>query len=689
MKNQILLITFILSFGIAKAQNCGYTYALASGSGIATFMADSSYDDALYTFQWDFGDGNTGAGSQVTHWYYSMADIAVCLEIFDTNNVMVCNFCDTIVFHATGGTCFIGVNTNTTPAPPLYEFDAYAGPNTVVYWDFDDGTYLTGSPVYHAFSGIRTYLIKCTQVNTLTNDTCIATINMLIARQGDCGMGYLINANNNVSFSAILNGANVVSWDFGDGTTDTGISLNHTFPDDGNYWVCYTADDTAGNFYRGCEYIYLGQSINNCSWNSATSNGITTFTLYQGGSNSIYNWEFEDGSTATGDTVQHIFNSTGNQFVLMNETDTAGNLLCQYSNYVYIGSVSTYCSFVSVEDTANSLSFDFYLNSFMPNVHWDFGDNSSDTGTMVTHQFASPGIYNVCADGDSSGISICHSCAWVHAGGQPTNCQASFYAYQQGLNTTFIDMSVIDPGTTATYNWDLGDGNTSASRFPAHSYALPGTFNVCLIVDDGICTDTFCNTIQADTVTTTIQGCNAFYAIVAMAPYDISVVNLSTGTGLNFLWDFGDGYQDTAQYPVHTYASTGEYNLCLTVSDPTGCVHTFCDSLKVDSLGYIYRQLNAFTIHVLSPDVLTKVEDVQNSTSFFAYPNPVTDELNVASQFNLSAIRLYTIQGSKVIEKKAGGHETMINTRNLSKGIYMLEVNFTNGSRKYSKIIRE
>jgi PKD repeat protein len=692
MKKNILLITFV-SFSIAvNAQNCGYTFAIFSGTGLTAFMADSSYPDSLNNFQWDFGDGSTSSGSKVTHWFNSMLDHEVCLEIYDTNNALVCNYCDTIVYHASG-ICQFTTDVGSTSNERL--FYGFPGPNTTNTFDFGDGTIFNGDTTAHTFAEKRTYYITCTQVDTLTFDSCVSTYYFTVFDIGNCAVGFLADTSNTVLFTTSPTGLHAVMWDFGDGTTDTGQTLNHTFPGAGNYWVCYSAIDLLGNNCSACYFISLRTTQLYSSYTSATANGITTLRVYQKlNTDDIITYEFEDGSTTVGDTIQHVFTTPGNHFVCMNETDSVGNLLSQFSNYIFIGNTAATCSFVSIPDTNNPLSYNFYLNySQFINVQWDFGDNSSDTGLTVSHQYSSPGIYNACVDIDSLGVNICHSCAWIHAGTQPANCQASFYAYNQGSTTYFIDLSVIDPGTAATYNWDFGDGTTSANRFPNHTYTPFDTNTVCLIIDDGICIDTFCNTIIADTTAITGLGCNAFYAIVSMAPYDITIVNLSSGTGLHYLWNYGDGNQDTLPYPSHTYAATGNYNLCLTVSDPLGCVNTFCDSLNVDSLGYIYRAFNqGFIIHAVSPGQLTAINDGKIANQFYAYPNPVISDFHVSvssGKHSLKLIRVFSIQGLEVINKKVFGREATISTDHLSKGVYLIEVSFTDGSRRFSRIIME
>ncbi len=87
--------------------------------------------------------------------------------------------------------------------------------------------------------------------------------------------------------------------------------------------------------------------------------------------------------------------------------------------------------------------------------------------------------------------------------------------------------------------------------------------------------------------TTTPAQCQAgFYAFPdsgssALAYY---FSDLSTGNPVNWLWSFGDGGTSALQYPMHTYAQSGYYNVCLTISNGLGCTSTFCDTLYVGNV---------------------------------------------------------------------------------------------------------
>lgn len=65
------------------------------------------------------------------------------------------------------------------------------------------------------------------------------------------------------------------------------------------------------------------------------------------------------------------------------------------------------------------------------------------------------------------------------------------------LRVAFTDLSAYEP---EAWHWDFGDGATSQDTSPAHDYAAPGTYQVCLAVSNAFGADTLCRTVSLTTV---------------------------------------------------------------------------------------------------------------------------------------------------------------------------------------------
>ncbi len=75
-------------------------------------------------------------------------------------------------------------------------------------------------------------------------------------------------------------------------------------------------------------------------------------------------------------------------------------------------------------------------------------------------------------------------------------------------------------------------------------------------------------------------GCQAYFTS-SINGATASFQNQSQG-GTSYFWDFGNGQTSSAMNPNVTYAQSGAYSVCLTVSDSlTGCIDTYCDTLSI------------------------------------------------------------------------------------------------------------
>jgi len=581
------------------------------------FTANTNYTSPPNSFLWDFGDGQTSTQLNPTHVYNSMGNFNVCFSVLDSNGIVVCNWCDS-------------VNTSG-PAGPFCNF-TYT-PDSVV------------NSMFH-FTG-----------------------------------------------STTSTGGTTLSWDFGDGLTGTGQSPSHTYTSNGTYNVCMIETDSTGNVIcTFCSPVTVGTPFGNCNFTSQPDTSGTNFTFTANVTSGwVVTWDFGDNTSGTGNPVSHSYNSNGTFLVCMTATDNLGNM-CTWCDTIVTGNGTAPCNFTySTSPGTSSVNFTAQTSSG-GNITWDFGDGTTGSGIQATHVYAANGTYTVCmTETNFFGTILCTYCMTITIGNNPNNCYSNFLAVSLGLTAFYIDLSTVNP-QTATYSWDFGDGGSSSLRFPQHVYALPGTYNVCLSVFDGGCTDTYCSPVTVDTVVNNPVFCMAHFVTLQLAPFQLAVVNLSSGINLSFMWDFGDGSTSTLAYPSHTYATTGSYNLCLTVTDGNGCTSTYCDSLQVDSTGNVYKGTGAFTINVISPSTLTGVPENAKDRVIGIYPNPVSTELHITFEKELSQAahyRLISLSGSEVSRGTLTRKDNAINASGWNTGAYILEVTYGDGYKTYGKIIRQ
>lgn len=287
------------------------------------------------------------------------------------------------------------------------------------------------------------------------------------------------NATNNgqsVAFSnqSIGNGPLSFLWNFGDGDTSTNANPTHFYAQPGNYQVCLQVSDTCGT-KSYCDSITIS-----CTGNAGYTSqpygirGVSFTNTSTGQGQLSYLWLFGDGNTSTAQNPTHYYAQEGVYQVCLSITDTCGT--ATYCDTVAIACQNLTASF-SYQQVLNSVSFvNLSTGTSGFNSLWTFGDGSFSFLTNPVYTYATPGNYNVC-------LQITDSC------GQRTYCEPITYC---PLPTSLFTANPLQGNTVqfvpahngANYTWSFGDGNFSSNSSPIYTYLLPGTYQVCLFVQD-------------------------------------------------------------------------------------------------------------------------------------------------------------------------------------------------------------
>ncbi|HEY6210357.1 MAG TPA: PKD domain-containing protein [Gemmatimonadales bacterium] len=212
---------------------------------------------------------------------------------------------------------------------------------------------------------------------------------------------------------------------------------------------------------------------------------------------------------------------------------------------------------------------------------WNFGDGSTSTNENTSHTYAAPGRYNVwltVTDDKGATGSTLQSVTVTAENQAPT---AAFNARCTGLACNFTDESSDPDGLVVAWSWTFGDGATSNSQHPSHTYSAAGTYSVLLTVTDN--KGATGSRSQSVTVTATNQSPTAAFTS-GCTGLSCSFTDASSdpdGRVVAWSWSFGDGGGSSSQSPSHTYGAGGTYTVRLTVTDDDGATGSTTQSVTV------------------------------------------------------------------------------------------------------------
>ncbi|HKC35498.1 MAG TPA: PKD domain-containing protein, partial [Chitinophagaceae bacterium] len=219
---------------------------------------------------------------------------------------------------------------------------------------------------------------------------------------------------------------------------------------------------------------------------------------------------------------------------------------------------------------------------------WDFGNGQLSSQQNPTVNFSAPGTYTVkLVARNNSGIDEEEKINYITVFPSPiAGLNASITTACVPATIQFTDQSTVSSGggIITSWSWNFGDGVTSNSQNPSHTYTAAGFYTVSLLITSSTGCQGFTsigryiriiNGIDADFIysqPTTCQG-----------PFSVSFQDQSSGPGnLTYVWNFGNvSPSSTLSNPTTIYASPGTYPVQLTVQSDLGCNGTITKNIVV------------------------------------------------------------------------------------------------------------
>lgn len=138
-----------------------------------------------------------------------------------------------------------------------------------------------------------------------------------------------------------------------------------------------------------------------------------------------------------------------------------------------------------------------------------------------------------------------------------------------------------------TYSWTFGDGSTSTSQNPSHTYSSAGSYTATLTVTDASSpakTATSQVAVNVSAIGNPLAASASGLPTSGQIPLAVNFTGTATGgtPAYHYSWNFGDGSAtSTAQNPSHTYSTVGTYTATLTVTDSASPANTATSTVSV------------------------------------------------------------------------------------------------------------
>ncbi|SEO66465.1 PKD repeat-containing protein [Halorientalis persicus] len=402
-------------------------------------------------------------------------------------------------------------------------------------------------------------------------------------------------------------------WDFGDGTTATGQQATHTYDEPGAYTARLTVTDDNGT--TAIDSVTVVVEGNDPPMPSLTASSTTvepeqSITFDGAGSSDpdgsiiSYEWDFGDGTTATGQQVTHAYADSGSYAATLTVTDDDGATASNSVSITVQGDDSLIASAAGSPGevmTGDTVTFDgsdsSASNGTITSYEWDFGDGTTATGQQVTHTYDTAGEYTATLtvtddDGDTATDTVTTT---VTNNTSPTAMPSvESSTTEAGVELAFDGSGSSDPdGSIESYEWEFGDGSTATGTYTTHAYSSPGEYTATLTVtDDDGATDTATVTVtvdENDAPTASASTSSTSVETQSEITFDGSGSSDPDGSIASYEWDFdGDGtVEATGEQPTYSYSSADTYTVTLTVTDDDGATATDTITMNVEECGFL------------------------------------------------------------------------------------------------------
>lgn len=371
------------------------------------------------------------------------------------------------------------------------------------------------------------------------------------------------------------------NWDFGDGTTGTGLSVTHQYANLGDYVVCLilTTQDGCNSDTIKKNVVVDGPEIEiNGIDTICKGDTITLHAHTYGVNNFVWNTGSTDSILVVSPIINTTYTATGNM---------VNNPVCPAFGSFSVFVINPQPDF-NFTSQCQGTAINFTDTSIIDPLHWltswqwDFGDGGTSTLQNPSHVYAAGGTYNVT-------LTVTSNTGCVQSITKPVvvyhNPDVNFNFTNVCLNETtqFTNTTTVTGGLISTFSWNFGDGTAASNQpNPTHVYASAGNYNATLtITSNQGCID------SATKVVSVYEYPTASFTVNNVCQIDSAHFTNNSSDPLGTIawweWLYGDNSPaDNANWDgVHQYQNAGYYNVTLTIESNFGCRDSIQDSIQI------------------------------------------------------------------------------------------------------------
>lgn len=393
----------------------------SAGTTDTIFIFNDTTPGVVYSWSWDFGDGNTSATRNATHMFPSNGIYQVNLTVSNDGGASyvvhpftVSNFSVTTYIYPSSGVIPFTANFTETYSGLIP--DSY-------YWEFGDGATSTNKNDTHTYTSIGTFNVN----HRVVNDSTILWYNTsaaITSLGGSVSANFTANATDGdyplaVQFTdtSLYTNATPYSWywTFGDGLTSTLQHPAHLYSNAGVYSVNFTTNtDYGSSSILKTNYIHAGGDAANGRQDIILTNSYN-ITLYVKDANTGNLISYAMISDELGRELTPYGNGAFTGYYTAGQHSFSANATNYYSNRatylvngnliqtIYLTPISTSVSttwyspktiIISVTDVYGN-----YLDGAIVNAHYNETTLPNGVSDLISNYGMNPNVANEALNG--------------------------------------------------------------------------------------------------------------------------------------------------------------------------------------------------------------------------------------------------------------------------------------------------